>query len=272
MRLTTKIVLGIILGIFLLALGFIVGFSFTDRKNYSYRLDNGISQENKIEIDVAEFKTVWLDYEPQQHDYNIHLDGKIRIRPIQAAGENNKLSLSEELKSYTSIISSNDTLIIRINLTPIYEKYNFSKKEYIYSVVDNVDFELTTNAVDIINNLSGIKIDVKDIKTNNIKFDTSGDIRIDACEAKQLSPFMRSYYKTLEIENSKITNLNIDCDQIGNWTVKNCDIEVENLTGSNYSNAQLPKSEAKVMNWFPKNKDAKLEITLYGDTARIVFP
>ena len=84
---------------------------------------------------------------------------------------------------------------------------------------------------------------------------------------------MRNSPNQFLLKNSQVKELNIDLDQIGNtWIIENCDIEVENLTGSNKHSVSLPKSEAKLMHWMPKNKDAQLTVTLYGDTARVEFP
>jgi hypothetical protein len=46
---------------------------------------------------------------------------------------------------------------------------------------------------------------------------------------------------------------------------------VEHLTGSGTHRVDLPKSEAKIMNWHPKNKDAQLTVTLKGDTASVML-
>ena len=278
MRFTTKIVLGIFLSIFLLSLGAIIGFSFTDRVNYNWTSKGklSISQENIISVDLKPYKTIRVEKDLYPGDkYNIHLQGTLYINPITASDEKNKLFLSEELFQFSDIVSSNDTLIIRLQIKDLHEKYvaNKPRKVSHLYVIEGFNFYVHTNTVDIISNLNGVSIDVRNIKTDKININTYGNAYIDSCQTGVIEPHVRGWHKSFRLKNSQVKELNIDLDLMaGNWTVENCDIEVENLTGSGKYDVQLPKSEAKIMNWIPKDKDAKLNVTLYGDTARIVFP
>jgi len=277
MKLTTKIVIGFILSIFILVLGFIIVFSFTDRVNYSWNSEKlSISQENIISIDVEAYKTIWMDSEPSMcNEYNVYPEGTISIKPVTVPNEENKLFIPKELTQIFNIISSNDTLIIRLKIKDLYDKYteNTSRNKHLFSGIGGFNLSVHTNTVDIISNLSGIKTDVRNIETDKIKINTPGDIYIDSCQADIIEPYMISNRKSFKLKNSQVKELNIDLDcMANNWKVENCGIEVENLTGSDSYKVELPKSEAKVMNWIPKNKDAKLNVTLRGDTARIVFP
>jgi hypothetical protein len=53
--------------------------------------------------------------------------------------------------------------------------------------------------------------------------------------------------------------------------VENCTVETENITGSGNHSIWLTKDESKKINWIPKNKNAKLNVTLPGDTTQFVF-
>ena len=271
MRLTTKIVLGIFLSIFLLILGFIIIFSFTDKVNYgnSGTHELTISQESIVSRDVAPYKTILLETE-WEDEYNAQPCGTIYVRPITIPSEENKLILSEELAEFTDIVSLNDTLIIRLKMKELNDRYSIS--EYIYTKIDGVDFYVHTNAVDIKTDLSGIDIDIRGIKTDKIKINASGKLNIEDCQANIIEPYMEGYRRAFSLKNSQIKELKMDLDIMDSWIVENSDIEVENLTGSKTHSVQLSKNEAKVVNWIPKNEDAKLNVTLLGDTARIVFP
>ena len=277
MRLTTKIVIGFILSIFILALGFIIGFSLTGRVDYGWNSEKlSISQENIISIDVEAYKTIWMDSEPNMcNEYNVYPEGTISIKPVTVPNEENKLFLPKELTQFIDMVSSNDTLIIRFKIKDLYDKYaeNISRNKHLSSRIGGFNLSVHTNTVDIISNLSGIKTDVRNIETDKIKINTSGDIYIDSCQADIIEPYIRGNRKKFELKNSQVKELNTDLDcMANNWKVENCDIEVENLTGNGTHNIVLPKSKAKVLTWIPKNKNAALNVTLYGDTARIVFP
>ena len=284
MRLTTKIVIGFILSIFILALGFIIGFSFTDRINYSrnYNTEDfnpnferfNISQENITLIEVKPYKTILLESEPDINNEYKYPQGTIFIKPANIPAEKNKLFIPEELSQFLNIISLNDTLTIRLKMKDLYEKYDAisQNKNSLFSIYE-FNLSVNTNTVDINNNLSEVDIDIRNIKTDKVKINTSGKLNIDSCQVDIIEPHIRDEHKKFRLKNSQVKELKIDLDYMtSNWMVSNCDIEVENLTGSDSHNVELPKSEAKVMNWIPKNKDAKLSVTLRGDTARIVFP
>jgi len=271
MKLTTKIVLGIIAAIFLLSLIFIIGFSFTDRVNENNeRPDDDISQENITPVEVKPYKTIWLDETRMSDEYNVHPTGNFKFRPLINPEDENKLFLPEELLQFADFISSNDTLIIRLKTKEIHDKYSEKKneKKYLIRQISGFNFSANINAVNVISNLD-IKIDVKNITTDKISINTRGEIVIDSCKADIIEPITNC---KLKLKNSQVKELNIDLDVMGNFEVENCNIEVENLTGGKYHHVQQPKSEARTVNWLPKNKEARLQVLLLGDTARIVFP
>ena len=273
MKLTTKIVLGIIISIFLLSFCVIIGISFVDTEKYELRSNvktSTIPQENIIAVDVEPYQTIRIDQVQIQEERNVYPSGTIRVKPITGEEEKNKLFLPEELLRFTEINSSNDTLIIRFKMDEFLDKYANRVK---WITVSGVNISAYTNTVDVICSVSGIKVDVRNIVTDKINIHTSGEIEIDSCQANLIEPYMQNKSRRFLLKNSQVKILNIDLDQMGNtWQIENCDIEEENLTGSNRHSVNLSKSEAKIMNWIPKDKDAWLTVTLYGDTASIVFP
>lgn len=270
MKLTTKIILGIILSIFILSIGLIIGLSFKDRERYDHANSrHTISQENIIEINVAPYKVVHLRDLDNTNNYNTHSQGVLYVKPLQNESDKNKLSIPEELAPYIVTQSSADTLTIMVDMHKIDDA--FHKTNYFYTVVSGVNMYLYTDIVNIKNDRNGTTTEINNIKTDHIKVNSCGSVHIHSCKAITVEPVIRNY-NDFSLKESTVKYLNIDLDQIGSWYVENCNIEVENLTGSNYNNVQLPKSEARVMNWLPKNKDSQLQLTLYGDTARVTFP
>ena len=276
MRLTTKIVLGIIISLFLLSFGAIIIISFIDEKfkENSNLYTPDISQKNIIPVNVEPFQTVWIDQVQIQDALNVFLRGTIRLKPVINPDEKNKLFLPEELLRFTDIISSNDTLIIRLKVDELYEQYVTSRvPKHLFCVIEGFNFFIHTNTVDVISDMVGMQVDVRNIKTDKIKIQANSAIAIDSCQTNLIAPRMRNSPYQFLLTNSQVKELNIDLDQMGDtWTIKNCDIEVENLTGSNKHSVSLPKGEANIMHWMPKNKDAQLTVTLYGDTASVEFP
>ena len=272
MKLTTKIVLGIIISIFLLSMGFIIGLSFIDMGKYELHNQNvsNVSQGNIITISVEPYQTIRIDKTTENSDIiNFFTYGTIQLKPVINEKDKNKLSMPEELLRSTDITSSNDTLIIQINTDKLYEQY---KKEVNWQVIEDINYFLYTNTVDVICNLSGIKVDIRNMETERIKINTYGDINIDSCQTNLIEPYMNKGRKFL-LKNSQVKELNIDLDKIGStWLIENCNIDVENLTGSGNHRTNLSKSEAKTMNWIPKNADARLTVNLQGDTAKVMFP
>jgi len=277
MRLTTKIIIGLIVSIFLLSFCVIIGISFINTDNYERRSNvytSKISQENLVALDIdIPFQTIFMD-EVQNRliEKRPNLSVSIRYSPVTNPEDQNQLFLPEELLKFVDTESSNDTLFIRVKMDAIYDQYaENSKGNYIF--IDGFNFFVYAKEVDVVSNLERIKVDVRNLITDKIRIQIRGSIEIDSCKANRLEPYLNGYRRSFLLKNSSVNELKIDLDQIGSsWKVENCEIEVENLTGSGKHSVVQPKSEAKIMNWLPKNKDAQLTVTLYGDTARIEFP
>ena len=270
MRLTTKIILGVIISVFLLSFSAIIYISFQSEGDSN---DNilSISQENITSVDIEPYKTILIDEEIKEERRNFFPAGMLYVKPVINEEEMNKLFLPEELLRYTDITSSNDTLIIRLKIDELYKKYITAPNRIGMYMLHGVNFFIHPHTVDVICNIGGIKVDIRNIKTDIIHTNTNGGITIDSCQVNLIEPNMNKRGRLL-LTNSQVKELNIDLDNVGNtWQIVNCDIEVENLTGGGQHRVTLPKSEAKIMNWLPKNKSAQLTVTLQGDTARVVF-
>ncbi|OJV42889.1 MAG: hypothetical protein BGO29_06905 [Bacteroidales bacterium 36-12] len=303
MRLTTKIVLGFILLVFILSLGFIIGFSFTGNGNYNkYKATPMISQDNLTEISVKPYKTICIERndmeeyswvfiehpdknkrkavrinkkEMQDDKFNLMPKGKLLVTAPNEDKNESSFFMPKALIEFTEVISQNDTLLVLINMDKLADRYRgaANKKRFLFTLIEGFNFYAYTNSVDIINSdnfLSSISIDVKDITSKHIKVDAFSDINIDNCSAEVINPM--GLNGRCVIKNCRAEELNIDLDNMASsWSVEDCKIEVENLTGSHKKSVWARKGNFKVMNWKPKTKDSELTITLHSDTARIVF-
>ena len=274
MRLTTKIVLGIISSIFLMSFCLVIYNSFFSKEDLNYEVPH-ISQLNFTHVDIEPYKTILIDKDVIQDSRSINFSGTFMLRPVINEDEKNKLFLPDELLQFTDIISSNDTLIIKLKMDDLYEKYyTLLRRGRSTYYLNGVNFFLHTSMVDVVCDVNKMDVGVQSIKTDKIKINTRGAIYIDSCQVNIIEPYMMDEWRTFTVKNSQVKELNIDRDNTRSRKFENCEIEVINFTGSKYSNSRsLFSSEigSKTLNWIPKDEEAQLRVVLQNDTARIVF-
>jgi|GEM_PF-2965217 len=274
MRLTTKIIVGIILSIFSISLLLIVGLSFAGRKymNRSNVFIIDLPQDKETGIDLAPFRTVIIDEIPNNSEkYNLFVGNNCTLYIDSIPEKNNpeRLFIPESLKDFISVETSEDTLTVKLNIPGLYEKYN--SNEYKHYSVSGVNFHFIISEIDVINKLRELSVSVKNIETDTIKIDSYGDVYIDSCKASVIDPAVKTNYKKLTIKDCEVRKINLDLDHGNHWNVENCIIEEENLTGSKTHNIIHHRNEPGKINWLPKNKDANLNITIQGDTTQILI-
>jgi hypothetical protein len=271
MRLTTKIISGIILSIFTISLIFIIGFSFTDRKNYegSYLNNINLSQENKKGIELPPYKTILIDEVAFESNgrYRLSANCNIDINPTSESHNSDMMFVPESIKDLISFDTYGDTLKITLSLHNIHTENK--KRLNFYS---GFNINLNISKIDVISKVPGLSVTANNIQTDSMKIKSSGNIFINSCKADVIEPSLFANYRQLLIKNSEMIKLNLDLDNISNWKIENCNIEEENLTGSKTHRITQRKDESKIINWHPKNDKAILNITIESDTARIIFP
>lgn len=272
MRLTTKIIIGIILGIFAISLALIIGFSFTEPRNYSNnRTDFDLSETEKKIVDIGNFETLVLDIEGLNNTGITNPYGELSVLPLDRASEEApKIELPKGMADHLITQFSGDTLYLTIDVEGLEKSIRIGEFDKYHSSIEGLSLTIYSHSTDVINKAPRISTRIEGMEADEIKVSSRGSIRIKDCTAKTIRPRTTSHASLL-LENSRVGTLYIDLDEIRNWTVKNCDIAVENLTGSSEHSVLQPKSEAREVNWIPKTKDAKLHVTLRADTARIVF-
>lgn len=226
MKLTTKIIIGIISFIFFFFLIFIIGFSFSDRVNYISPINLfqsnllEISQQNKLKLEVGEYKTILIEKEPEERPYPLAVMGKICLVPATEENPSNTLILSEELSNYSTINPSNDTLKITLKIKDIHEKYRSEEGKTIF--IKGLNFQIPTSEnIDLICTMGEINTEIKEIVAKEIKVETSGKLLIESCHATIVQPLIKDH-QSLEIKNTKIKELkmNLDYSDILNFNKK----------------------------------------------------
>lgn len=288
MRLTTKIILGVITSILALSILFIISFSFSERErpSHSYPSSINIPQDNKTGIEIAPFRVVVLDIERTDAlDYYYHFEDDscgLFLKPT-TAGEANKLFIPETLSGFITAQTKNDTLSVGIKVDELRKKYSIadsSQKQtppqvgtmYFISI-SGVNLHLYTSNVNVINNIDRLSVKMNGIETDSIKIISAGNVLIDSCKATVIDPHTQNH-SALKIKNSTAKAFNLDLDVIKKWQTVNCLFEEENLTGSNKHTIyriREPGDAPSKINWQPKNKDAELNIHLKGDPVQVAF-
>ena len=270
MRLTTKIILSIIGSIFFITLLFIIGFSFSERKNYGTFHFNGIfiPQDNQIGISLAPpYHVIVFEEEETEIQAGYALafasnDSELNVCPVRTEEEADKLFIPEALYDFISVKTNNDTLTIKIKNDELGKKYEKESGKHI--VLSGVHLYLHTSHVNVIN-YTGIQTKIRNVETDTIKIYSNREILIDSCKADIIDPVSRKW-ESISVTNCTAKVINLDFDRISRWTIKDCNIETQNMTGSGRHNVNIHENEIGKIKWIPKNEKAELNIKIQGET------
>lgn len=277
MRLTTKIVLGIIAAAFLIAIGCICYLSL----NYDGGRKAGlILKEETAGIDISGQKVIEIyadtipakDGRGDKDKYYVIFDGLINIQPVTNEGDKGKLYIPEQLKEYLEISTVHDKTILRVKTAELLANH-YKNGIPSPAAIRELNFTVYADSyVDIRSRVDGLRANVQGLKAGSINIEIlRGDLNIENCEADIITPAIRDW-GSFVMKNSKTKVFNADLDYLQNWKIEQCDIDTENLTGSGNHDVEVPATECRVMNWNPKNEKASLNVSLGSDTARVVFP
>ena len=272
MRLTTKIILGIILSVFIISLTFIIGFSFTDRKNQKQSNVIDLPQGNLIGIELASFKTILIDeIQLESNGYNYGLSDKCNIifDSVPANPNPEMLFIPGVLKEFIAVYTSDDTLMIKLNVPDLGEK--FRTDAYRFQVISGINLHFNISKFDIVNKAQLLSIVMKNIETDSMKVASNSNIFIDSCKVLCIEPQFLNNYRSLKISNCDVKRINLDLDNMWNCNIESCNIEEEYITGSRTHSITQNKNEASTINWNPKEKDAELNIKIQGEPAKIII-
>ena len=281
MRRTTKIIIGIILSIFLLSLLHIIGYSFTDRKNYKgtyrYKTIQIPQTEKSTGINIAAYNVIKLELSDSIFYFPYDENG-LFIYPATTTNEENRLFIPEALYDCISTQSNNDTLSIKIKMDEIREKYDTMDKEKAKVIlstgssrpVSGVNLILHTSNVNIISQLYGLHIQIRNIEADSIKIhNVYGNITIDSCKAKAVEPHSNH---PVSISNCSIQTMKIDLDQLTNLNIDgDNDVDTYYFTGGKQSNDITTKGPDKKIVWQPKNNEAELNFKIKTNTGPFNF-
>lgn len=275
MRQTTKIVLGIIISLFLIVFFSLIGISFQREYEKIYEgWQLEIAQENIMEVPVEDFKVIVLaDGDINNKEVLYRLSGNLSIRPLTDDDHKQTLWMPEELKPYVELSCKNDSLKIQFDSHDIrkyFENIKAVSADYkaLPDRVSGINFIICTEAVDVINKVTSIDLDVKGFIGDQMNI-ACGNILVDSCQIHSISSVNGH---NVQIKNSKIQVVNLDLNEL-TWSFDHSSIGVLNLTGSgSLQRIRLLGRDIKELNWYPKEKQTKLELSLPGDTLKLILP
>lgn len=259
MKCTTKILIGaLVSGALLVAAITIFTFSF------GVKLDSLAFKAKPVSIDVSAFRVVDLHMQVEKDlGYKeVSLYGDLNVLPMQ--GGKQVFTYPEDLAPYLSVVSKQDTLRITVNVSKDNLSDSYKKRDWIAMscspmtlTVDPSLLAVRSDIRDLTVNLSGITADSLSLAAHALK--------VDSCSLRALSVQDTYQFKLLK---SQVTDVHLDLDGMGDWSVNNCRIENEYLTGSDTHYNEWQKSECRHVYWTPKSSKAKLQVVL-KDSASI---
>jgi hypothetical protein len=265
MKLTTKIILGLLITCLGGSLAFIIGFSRSERTHYNeYSTEHfSIPQDSMATVEVGKFRVVIIE-DDDFADFNMNDDNcSFRLIPSTAGAEKKTyIQIPASIKDAINVSNSGDTLFVNIRMRDILKTVDSKPDKY----VSGLNLTLLADRVDVINNFRRLKTIVEDFDADTIFIRSAEYVSIRKCRAKVID---YEEVSALHIRDSKIGTVNVDLDVTYDYIIENSEIEVENFTGSGYYD--LRTFTAKTVNWTPKNADnANLHLSING-AATVTF-
>lgn len=254
MKSTTKILIGILIsGIVVVLIGSVLLYT-RDTPKEDLTFDGRLAQVNVAPFHVV---NVFVNSGGQLPKNNIILEGDLSIVPV--SGIQNTLSYPEDLERYLSVVTKNDTLNLIFNISSSTLPDKFGNKEWIFMKVSEMKLTADSSLVAVSSGVRGLKLQLLNMKADSVALSADAYfMRVDSCD---LRSFSVNNVAELQLMHSRISNVYLDLDSVHGWSVTDCQIENEYLTGSGSHHNELQKGECRQMYWTPKSKDAQLRVT-----------
>lgn len=285
MRLTTKIVLGIITTIVLLTFSFIIYAAVT----YEEEKPFDISKLKMTSIDIPEYKTIIIENDSpidmtsrriRPHgNFSIHSTESIKnydTLPHPDFGRKDKLVLQEELKPFLRYTINNDTL--SIFLTPdegFFKSWREGNIHHNYSFIRLHVFVDSLSSIDVQSNFEGLNVSVSNMNSDRIKIKTTkGNIGVGGCKVNHLSTEVKDCNSnSLHIDHSKINELYVSNSgsDLG-WVNNNSTIETGNIKGQLNREIATLNNSFKKINFIRGKRDEPIFIKVESDSVQLIFP
>lgn len=184
-----------------------------------------------------------------------------------------KVRLSYPESDYLKVSRDADTLVICLDLS----NYDFPgrKKDYILPTlqVEGLQLTLETGAglTFLSNRIGGMNTKIRGMQADSLTtYSIGGEMCLDSCHIRALN--VDGWAIAFNANQSAIRHLYLDLDGVHKWTVDQCAIDTEHLTGSGNHRNQLQKGECRQVVWTPKEEDASLSVVLSEKSTFMLQP
>lgn len=273
MRRTTKILIGIISGIFILSIGLIIGLSFTDLKESrtTYQEESNIPQDEKDTIELDDHQVICLEEVFTAEDiYWDTYQGSLTIKPTSANDGKTGLTIPRALKEYLDFQTVNDTLYIRLLTDSLLEAHKNPEKENRHPIVTGVNLVIYMDVLKIKNRLD-LDLCFAYNQSDSLVIESEQNLTMRNISADHVELLIHSN-KQLLLKDCHFNVMDMNLDNMGSWTSENSRVEVLNVTGSRPHSFRMSDKEIGRIHWNPANKDASLNLILASDTTEVIFP
>lgn len=261
MKTTTKILFFVIGGIFLLTIVY-----FSVLPVLFKQLKEPVLDGRVVERNVPDCPFLKIEEPAYQISENVAQFSEVLLK-ITTSSDSlqwGKLVLPVELDSCVITEQKGDTLVVRFsNLKKL------EKGQKIYLLKEMV-LQYYAKSLRAVENTSIARLHFEGFRSGTaLQIAAKEEVRFsDSCS---LTVLQVEGAGSLGMENCQMDTLNLNLDRIGNWRVRNCEIQVENLKAGGRPNVYVPVSEAAEINWHPQGDGARLSITLSNTPAQIRY-
>lgn len=264
MKRTTYILIGMLIAVLVLMVGGILYISTqgTDADLYTLPVSDKMEKTEFPGIRAVKLYT--------DDSRSIGLQGA-HLNVVPASDGQVRLSYPE--CDYLKVSRDADTLVICLDLSNY--KFPDGGKDYILPTlrVDGLQLTLEADAdlTFLSNRIGGMNTRIRGMQSDSLTiYSRGGEIRLDSCHIRALN--VDGWYLAFNANQSTIRHLYLDLDGINNWTVNQCTIDTEHLTGSGKHRNQLGKGECRQVVWTPKEEDASLSVVLSEKSTFMLQP
>lgn len=264
MKRTTYILIGMLISLLVLMVGgtLYISTQGTDRDIYTLPVSDKMEKSEFPGIRAVKLYT--------DDSRSIGLHGA-HLNVVPASDGQVRLSYPES--DYLKVSRDADTLVICLDLS----NYDFPgrKKDYILPTlqVEGLQLTLETGAglTFLSNRIGGMNTKIKRMQADSLTtYSIGGEMCLDSCHIRALN--VDGWAIAFNANQSAIRHLYLDLDGVHKWTVDQCAIDTEHLTGRGNHRNQLQKGECRQVVWTPKEEDASLSVVLSEKSTFMLQP
>ena len=279
MKKTTYIIIGMLFASLLFLVG-IICFIATlggDREDNFYKMKDEMTT---VQLPVAPY----IHFSQPAPIYKDTVQNSIHMRYIEYSVSHDRtpltvtptteapsLTLSADMERFLHAEVRGDTLFLSLDIPREALPQHIDDLSQIKIVAPEMTLAAPAGMTQVDVHLKGMKTTFRGWEQPDFAFFTEDGAWVEQCHFRNLYPASR--LGTVHLISGTVDNLYIDCDETKAWEVNPSafHIDTEYLTGSRSSVNNIREGECREVVWTPKNRGAKLEVTLH-EAARITFP